>query len=101
MTVEALAVKIGTSKGHLSNVEQFKTTLTEDFRNAAAEALKTDPNSLLMIDPTAGEPIWALWEKANPAQRETIVKLARALVVGPFEISIWRLNQHQVVESEK
>jgi len=79
-TQAKLAEIIGTSMPNLSRIETGQQPYTQDFLEACAEALMTDPASLLMRDPTAPEPMWSLWDRAKPGQRETITEIAATIV---------------------
>jgi len=66
-------------KGDVSNLEKGKRRYNQDVLEALAEALETDPASLLMRDPTEPENIWSIWEQANEGQRATIREIAEAI----------------------
>jgi hypothetical protein len=53
---------------------------TQDMLEALAEALTTDPASLLMRDPSDPEAIWSIWDQAKPGERRRIVEVAKALI---------------------
>lgn len=74
LTQDQLAERLGTTKTSISRIESLKQAYTQDFLEACAEALLTDPASLIMRDPTDDEAIWSLWDQAKPGQRKTILK---------------------------
>ena len=80
LTQEKLADRLGMSKAQLSRIEAGLQPYSQDFLEACAEALMTDPASLLMRDPSAPDAIWSIWDQARPAEREQIAAVARALV---------------------
>lgn len=67
------------SKAQLSRIETGDQPYSQDFLEACAEALQTDPASLLMRDPNKDEAIWSVWDQAKPAERAQIVAVAQAL----------------------
>jgi hypothetical protein len=75
-----LAEMIGTSVPNLSRIETFQQPYTQDFLEAAADALSTDAASLIMRDPLQSDAIWSLWDHATPGQRTQIVEIAKALM---------------------
>lgn len=64
---------------HLSMLERGERGYTQETLEALAEALQTDPASLLMRNPSDPEAIWSIWEQAKPGERQTIVDVARAI----------------------
>lgn len=67
------------STAQLSRIESGVQPYTQDVLESAAEALRTDPASLIMRDPEADEPIWSIWDQAQPGERRQIVEVAKAL----------------------
>lgn len=80
LTLERLAERIGTTAGNLSRIEKGQQPYTQDFLEAAAEALATDAASLIMRDPMRQDAIWSLWDSAKPAEREQIVNVISAML---------------------
>ena|SRR3990167_4661010 len=80
LSLERLAARIGTSHASLSRVERGLQPWNEGLLWGLAEALGTDPVSLLIRDPTDPEGIWSIWDQAKPAQRKQIVEVARTLL---------------------
>lgn len=78
LTQDALAERLETSKASISRIEAGEQAYTQDFLEACAEALRTDPASLLMRDPTDAEAVWSLWDRAKSADRQKIEKLVRS-----------------------
>lgn len=80
LTQDALAERLETSKASISRIEAGQQAYTQDFLEACAEALRTDPASLLMRDPTDEEAVWSLWDKAKVGERQMIENIVRSVV---------------------
>lgn len=80
MTLERLAERLETSAASLSRIEKGEQPYTQDYLEALAEALSTDPASLIMRDPTQPEGIWSLWEHAKPGEKRQIEAVVRAIL---------------------
>ena len=79
MTQEALAERIGKSKGFISQLEGGTSGFSQDTLEALAEALQCRPGDLINVDPSKEEAIWSLWEAATPAERSQIVAYGEGL----------------------
>lgn len=79
LTQEQLADRLETSVASISRIESGTQPYTQDVLEALAEALMTDPASLLMRNPTDPDAIWSLWDKAKPGERQMIVDIARTV----------------------
>ena len=75
-----LAEMIGTSVPNISRIETGQQPYTQNMLEALAEALMTEPASLIMRDPTQPEAIWSVWDQASAGQRVQIVEIAKALL---------------------
>lgn len=71
-----LAERIGTSVPNVSRVENFKQPYTQDFLELAADALSTDPASIIIRNPLAPDAIWSIWDQAGEGERKQIIDLA-------------------------
>ena len=80
LSQEALASRLEMSAANLSRIETGKQDYTQGLLEAIAEALATEPASLIIRDPTQPEAIWSIWDHATPAQRSQIVELARVIL---------------------
>lgn len=80
LTLERLAERLETSAASLSRIEKGEQPYTQDYLEALAEALSTDPASLIMRDPTQPEGIWSLWEHAKPGEKRQIEAVVRAIL---------------------
>jgi len=79
-TQEQLGGMLDTSGSMISRIESGETPYTQDVLEALAEALRTDPASLLMRDPTNPEAMWSIWDQAKEAQRVMIEEVARTIL---------------------
>ena len=80
LTLAQLAQRIGTTHATLSRIERGLQPYNQLLLEAIAEALQTDPASLLMRNPDDPEGIWSVWENAKEGQRRQIVEIAKTLV---------------------
>lgn len=79
LTLEQLADRIESTHATLSRIERGVVPYSQPMLEAIAEALATEPASLLIRNPTDPEGIWSIWDTAKPGERERIVAIARAL----------------------
>lgn len=91
LTQEQLAERVGTylvergiTKGYtyasIGRLENGKIGYTQPILEAIADALQTDPASLLMRDPTDSAALWSVWDQALPAERQIITEQAEIVV---------------------
>lgn len=80
LTQDDLAERLGTSKASISRIEAGQQAYTQDFLEACADALRTDPASLLMRNPTDEEAVWSLWDKAKVGDRKMIENIVRSVI---------------------
>lgn len=80
LTQQQLANRLDTTKTTISEYERGKRGYTQDFLEALAEALQTDPVSLLSRDPVSSETLWSVWDHAKPGQRLQIIEVAKTLL---------------------
>lgn len=78
LTQEQLAARIGISESHLSLLENGRRQYTQAFLEKTAEALATEPASLLMRNPLLDDPIWSIWDGLDPVQK----RQAAAIIEG-------------------
>jgi transcriptional regulator with XRE-family HTH domain len=79
LTQEKLADRIGTTKASISRIETGEQPYTQDFLEAAADALMAEPGSLVMRNPLDPDGPWSVWDDLPPAQRKQALRLLRAL----------------------
>jgi transcriptional regulator with XRE-family HTH domain len=80
LTQDDLAERLETSKASISRIEAGQQAYTQDFLEACADALRTDPASLLMRDPTDQEAMWSIWDKAKVGERKMIENIVRTVI---------------------
>jgi transcriptional regulator with XRE-family HTH domain len=79
-SLDQLAQRVPMDKSNLSKVERGILPYNQDLLERLAEALMTDPASLLMRDPSNADAIWSLWDRASPGERAQIESVVNALV---------------------
>ena len=79
LTQAQLASRIGISEPHLSLLENGRRQYTQAFLEKAADALGTEPASLLMRNPELEDPMWSVWEDLDPAQKRQAASVIEAL----------------------
>jgi transcriptional regulator with XRE-family HTH domain len=84
LTQEQLAERVGWSVGNISPLERGLQGYSQEGLEALAEALQCDPGQLLMVDPTTDDAIWSIWDRAKPAERKMIVRVATAILSEPL-----------------
>lgn len=76
---EKLADMLGTSGSMISRIEKGQVAYTQDVLEALAEALSTEPASLLMRNPQDPEAIWSIWDSAQEGERRMIIDIAKTI----------------------
>jgi transcriptional regulator with XRE-family HTH domain len=79
-SLDQLAERVPMDKGNLSKVERGLLPYNQELLERMADALQTDPASLLMRDPTNTAAIWSLWDQASTVERQQIESVANALM---------------------
>lgn len=77
LTQDQLAERLVMSKASLSRIENYLQPYTQDFLEACAAALLTEPASLIMRNPADQDSMWSIWEQAKPGERRAIENAAR------------------------
>lgn len=80
LSQEQLADRLETSVASISRIESGSQPYTQDVLEALADALMTDPASLLMRNPEDPDAIWSIWDQAKKGERQLIEELARSVV---------------------
>lgn len=80
LTLEAAADRAGMTAGNLSAMERGAQNYTQAGLEAISEAYNAEPGWLLNVDPTKGDAIWSLWERAKPGERAQVEAVVRALI---------------------
>lgn len=71
---------LGTTTGHLSDLEKGKKRFNQDHLELMAAAYNCEPADLIMRDPTAPGSIWSIWDQIEPQQREVATRMLEGLV---------------------
>lgn len=79
LSQDEVADRIGTTKTRVSNKETGKEPYDQFYLEALAEALGTDPASLITRNPTDEDQPWTLLESLKPTSREKAVEYMRLL----------------------
>ena len=80
-TLSQVADVVGVSYASISRIETSSQPYSQPILEGIADALDTDAASLLSRDPSGDEAaIWAIWNKAQPSERELIVNVANAIL---------------------
>lgn len=79
-SLDQLAERVPMDKSNLSKVERGILPYNQDLLERLADALMTDPASILMRDPTNAAAIWSIWDQASPGERAQIESVAEALI---------------------
>lgn len=79
LTLAKLADRIGMTEGALSMLERGQSGYVQATLELLAEALMTDPASLLMRNPEDDEAIWSLWDQASEGEKQQISGVVKAL----------------------
>lgn len=79
LSLERLADRIHTTHATLSRIERGMQPYNQPLLEAIAEALATDPASLLTRNPLDGDAPWTIWDTLKPEQRRQAIRLLKAL----------------------
>lgn len=79
LTQEQLAERIGIERSYLSRIESGARDYDQSFLDAAADALRCEPQDLLMRDPSDPEGIWSIWDQIKPTQRQQAIALLKVI----------------------
>ena len=94
LTLDQLAERADLTQSYLSLLERGQRGYAQNTLQAIAATLQVDVGKLLTVDPTTNsdlksrdpcgyEFIWSIWDRAKPAERELIVKIATAILGEP------------------
>lgn len=78
LTLERLAARVGVTHGTLSKIERGVLPYSQYQLETIAEALNTDPASLLMRNPLDPEGIWTVWGRIPASERARAMDVLRA-----------------------
>lgn len=80
MTLGQVADLVNISHASISRIETGSQPYSQPILESIADALDTDPASLLARDPSDYDAIWSIWDQAQPFERELIVNIATAIL---------------------
>jgi transcriptional regulator with XRE-family HTH domain len=80
LTLATVGAEIGMDGTNLGRIEKGEVPYSQDLLEILAELYSCEVSDLLIRDPTDATGIWSIWERAKPAEREQIVRIAEALV---------------------
>jgi transcriptional regulator with XRE-family HTH domain len=80
LSLDQLAARVPMDKGNLSKIERGLLPYNQELLERVADALMTDPASLLMRDPSKADAIWSLWDRASTGERAQIESVVEALI---------------------
>lgn len=63
----------------LSRIERGKRPYDQDFIERLAEELLCEPVDLLIRNPLSPSSIWSIWERIEPPQRDTALRILEQL----------------------
>ncbi len=79
LTLERLAERIDMQASALSYLERGQSGYTQGTLELIAEALETDPASLMMRNPKDADAIWSIWDNASEAEKNQISEVVKAI----------------------
>jgi transcriptional regulator with XRE-family HTH domain len=79
-TLAAVADLAKVSHATISRIETGSQPYSQPILEGIADALDTDPASLLSRDPSDHEAVWSLWDKAKPFERELIINIVTVIL---------------------
>ena len=79
LSQQKLADRLGTSKGHVSDLETGRLRYNQDHLEALADVLQCGPADLLMRNPLDSEAVWTIWEHIPEAKRDDALNILKAL----------------------
>lgn len=79
-TQEYVAERIGMTGANLSRIESGEIPYTQDTIEALADLLNVEVATILTRHPEDPHPIWEIWDRTTPNQREQILEHAQVIV---------------------
>jgi transcriptional regulator with XRE-family HTH domain len=80
LTLETVGAEIGMDGTNLGRIEKGQVPYSQDLLEQLADMYGCEIADLLVRDPTDPEGMWSIWERAQPAQRNQIAAVAKALI---------------------
>lgn len=66
------------SYASLSRIEKGKQEYTQPILEGIADAIGTDPGSLIMRNPESERPLWSIWDQIPPQDREQALRVLKS-----------------------
>jgi len=85
LTLEQLGERIGMTHQNLGKIERFVVPYNQGLLERLAEALGTEPASLIMRNPTDKAASWTLLESLSPVQRRQTFTFMEAIKADTAE----------------
>jgi transcriptional regulator with XRE-family HTH domain len=79
-TLETVGAEVGMTGPNLGRVEKGEVPYSQDLLEQLADMYGCEIADLLVRDPSDPEGMWSIWERAQPAQRNQIAAVAKALI---------------------
>lgn len=79
-TLETVGAEVGMTGPNLGRVEKGEVPYSQDLLELLADMYGCEIADLLVRDPSDPEGMWSIWERAQPAQRNQIAAVAKALI---------------------
>lgn len=79
-TLEVVGAEVGMTGPNLGRVEKGEVPYSQDLLEQLADMYGCEIADLLIRDPTDPEGMWSIWDRAQPAQRNQITAVAKALI---------------------
>ncbi|MDF9791422.1 transcriptional regulator with XRE-family HTH domain [Methylorubrum extorquens] len=88
LTLATVGDEVGMDGTNLGRIEKGEVPYSQDLLEALADLYGCEISDLLIRDPSDTQGIWSIWEQAQPAQRDQIVRVAKALVADAPAVDI-------------
>ena len=82
LTQQQLADRLETTKSVISALENNKQRWNQDIVEMAADALGCEPVDLIIRNPLAPDPIWTIWDRVPPQNRDLAAKTLEAFTAA-------------------
>ena len=79
LTLEQLAERISMTHQNLGKIERFLVPYSQPILERLADALQTDPASLIMRDPSDPDGIWSIWDTLSIPERRQGIAVLKAV----------------------
>lgn len=79
LTLEQLAERVGMTHQNLGKIERYLVPYSQALLEGLAEALGTEPASLIMRNPEDAGAAWSLIDSVSPTERAQVVHFIQAI----------------------